>query len=90
MWSSNILYSVRCKSMIFHVQLAIDDESKNITAFNTPFGRYRYKRLPMGITPAPKLFQRTLGDIYAGVEGVESRCDEGTHTKLRETLQKAT
>jgi hypothetical protein len=75
-----------------YFQIQLDDESKNLTAFNTPFGRYRYKRLPMGITSAPELFQRAFGDIFAGVEGVESIMNdfliaadtmEGQNAKLR-------
>ena len=31
-------------------QVQLDDESSKLCTFNTPFGRYRFLRLPMGIT----------------------------------------
>ena len=32
----------------WHIKL--DDESSYLTTFNTPFGRYRWKRMPFGIS----------------------------------------
>ena len=39
-------------------------KSSYLTTFSTPFGRYRYKRLPMGISSAPELYQQAMNDIY--------------------------
>ena len=39
-------------------QQALDDESQLLTTFNTPFGRYCYKRLPFGIKSAQEVFQK--------------------------------
>jgi hypothetical protein len=81
-----------------YFQLQLDEQSKNYTAFNTPFGRYRYKRLPMGITSAPELFQHVFSDIFSCVDGVEMIMDdfliaadtlEDHNMMLRDTLQKA-
>ena len=36
----------------FH-QIELDEKSSMMTTFNTPFGRYRYLRLPVGICSAP-------------------------------------
>ena len=35
----------------------LDEESSLKTTFNTPFGRYKYLRLPFGISSAPEVFQ---------------------------------
>ena len=43
----------------FH-QIRLDRESSKLTTFNTPFGRYRYFRLPMGICSAPEVFHKTV------------------------------
>jgi hypothetical protein len=40
----------------WHVHL--DEESSYLTTFNTPFGRYRWLRMPFGITSAPEEYQR--------------------------------
>ena len=41
----------------WHVQL--DDESSKLTTFDTPYGRYRWKRLPFGVSVASEIFQET-------------------------------
>ena len=41
----------------FH-QIKFDEESSKLTTFITPYGRYRFKRLPYGITSAPEYFQK--------------------------------
>ena len=38
----------------WHVQL--DRASSDLTTCNTPFGRYCWRRLPFGISPAPEIF----------------------------------
>ena len=43
-----------------YFQLELDEQWQPLTYFITPFGRYMYKRLPMGITAAPELYQRAM------------------------------
>ena len=38
-------------------QVPLDDESADFTTFSTPMGRYRYRRLPFGITKSFKSFK---------------------------------
>ena len=59
-----------------YFQIVLDEKSRDYTAFNTPFDRYRYKRLPMGITSAPELFQRVFGDIFSRIDGLEIIMDD--------------
>jgi hypothetical protein len=37
-------------------QVLLDEVSSKMCTFSTPFGRYRYLRLPFGISPAPEVF----------------------------------
>lgn len=37
-------------------QIELDNDSANLCTFNTPFGRYRFNRLPFGICSAPEVF----------------------------------
>ena len=57
----------------FH-QIPLDEESSKICSFSTPFGMYRYKRLPFGIIDAFETFQRTM-DKHFG-EWSESNIDD--------------
>ena len=55
-------------SGFFHLPLS--EESKHLTTFLTPFGRYRFNRLPMGITLAPEVYQRKMAEMLDGLPGV--------------------
>ena len=52
----------------WHVQL--DDKSSRLTTFDTPFGRYRWKRLPFGVSVASEIFQKRLNQALDGLNGL--------------------
>ena len=54
----------------WHVEL--DDESSFLTTFNTPFGSYRFKRLPFGLSSSPEVFQRRMHEMIEGLHGCEN------------------
>lgn len=37
--------------------VVLDDEASKMTAFQTPFGRYKWKRLPFGLSVSAEIFQ---------------------------------
>ena len=39
-------------------QIELDEDSANLFAFNTPFGRYRFMRMPFGIHSASEVFSK--------------------------------
>ena len=41
-------------------QVEISESSRVKTAFNTPFGQFAYKRMPMGLTSSPSTFMRIV------------------------------
>ena len=80
----------------FH-QVVLTDESKLLTTFIAPFGRYAYNRLPFGITSAPEFYQQQVSQIIAGVPGavcltddiVVAGRDEAEHdSRLKEVLSR--
>ena len=54
-----------------YFQIELTDKSQDLTTFNTPFGRYKYLRLPMGISSVPEIYQRAIGETFADINGVE-------------------
>lgn len=47
-------------------QIKLDRESSMLTTFSTPFGRYRFLRMPFGICSASEVFQRSMEQLFAG------------------------
>ena len=57
-------------------QIPLDEESRLLTTFVTPFGRYCFNRLPFGISSAPEIFQRTLSRILEDLDGTICQMDD--------------
>jgi len=81
-----------------YFQIKLSDRSSMLTTFNTPFGRYRYLRLPMGIKSASDVYQRKMVESFGNIDGVEIVVDDilvhGTtmeehNTRLRQVLERA-
>lgn len=62
------------RSGFWHVVL--DEKSSYLTTFQTPFGRFRWKRMPFGISSAPEVFQRRMHELIEGLQGVEVIADD--------------
>ena len=50
--------------------MQLDDESSKLTTFATPFGRYRWKHLPFGISVASEIFQKRLNQALDRLDGL--------------------
>ena len=50
-------------------QIPLSEESRSLTTFITPFGRYAFNKLPFEICSAPEHFQRRMNQILSGQEG---------------------
>ncbi|UYV69315.1 K02A2.6-like, partial [Cordylochernes scorpioides] len=57
-------------------QIPLSEESSSLTTFLTPFGRYRFKRLPFGISSAPDVFQRKMSNLLESQSGVNCHMDD--------------
>ena len=57
-------------------QVELTKESSLLTTFITPFGRYRFNRLPFGITSAPEHFQRHMSEVLQDLEEVVCLIDD--------------
>ena len=57
-------------------QIPVDEESSRLLTFNTPFGRYRFTRLPFGIHSASEVFQFEVAHIIEGIPGAANVQDD--------------
>lgn len=59
-----------------YYQIKLSEKSSYLTTFNTPFGRYRYLRMPMGAKCSSEVFQREMVHHFGGFEGTEIVVDD--------------
>lgn len=62
---------IDAKKEYWHVPL--DKQSSLLTAFNSPFGRYHFTRLPFGLIVSHDIFQKELDialEVLSGVTGI--------------------
>ncbi|PIK54155.1 hypothetical protein BSL78_08940 [Apostichopus japonicus] len=57
-------------------QLELSEDSRDLTAFITHEGLYRFKRVCFGLASAPSAFQKMMSSILAGLPGVECYLDD--------------
>ena len=69
--------------------LKLDDASSRLTTFETPFGRYRWLRLPFGISPAPEIFQARMHEALIGLKGIRCVADDILIAGMGETEAEA-
>lgn len=57
-------------------QMELDSRSADLTTFMTPFGRYRWERVPFGLNCAPEMFQKKMDQIFGDIPNVEIYFDD--------------
>lgn len=79
----DILYRLNGKSLFTVIDLSdgfwqvqLDNESADLTCFNTHKGRYRFNRLPFGLSIAPEVFQKCMVKIFGGLANVDIYFDD--------------
>lgn len=55
------------KSAYYQIELA--EDSKHLTAFSTPYNKYEFNRVPMGLAGAPLTFQKAVNKIFSDLLG---------------------
>ena len=65
------IYKVGCQQWVLAAR-----NSRLLTTFITPFGRYCFHKLPLGITSAPELFQRCMSSVLNGLSCVVCLMDD--------------
>ena len=57
-------------------QIPIREADQDLLAFITPFGKFKYKRLPMGYSDSSDQFLMATDPIVAGVDRVDKSIDD--------------
>ena len=65
---ARVFSTVDLKSGYWHCIL--DLESSALTTFVTPYGRYRWRRLPFGLSASSEIFQKHLHQALENLDGV--------------------
>ena len=56
--------------------VVLDEDSSKLTTFNTPFGRFRFLRLPFGLKSAGEVFHKKVAMLFENIEGVVTSMDD--------------
>lgn len=59
-----------------YLQVPLHPSSRNLTAFVTHVGVFRYTRMPFGLSSAPSCFQKIMASVLAGIPGVAIYLDD--------------
>ena len=57
-------------------QVPLSKDSRLLTTFITPYGRFYFNKLPFGITSAPEHFQQCMNDLLQDLPGVACHVDD--------------
>ena len=71
---ARVFTKVDLASAFWHLEL--DHESSMLTTFATPYGRYRWLRLPFGLSVSSEIFQKRLHQELYGLPGVKCIADD--------------
>ena len=57
-------------------QVKLSEKSSKLTTFWTPFGRFRFLRLPFGLCSSSEIFQMKLYEITHDLDGIQVMADD--------------
>lgn len=69
------LFSLLDLRSAYH-QIPLAAESQDLTTFITPFGAYKFLRLPFGLASAASVFQKFMDSIHSGISGTQAYQDD--------------
>ena len=71
---ANIFSKIDCNSAFW--QRKLSEDSRLLTTFITPFGRFCFNHLPYGILIGTEQFQKVMTDLLGDIDGVEVQTDD--------------
>ena len=71
---AKIFSKIDCNSAFW--QRKLSEDSRLLTTFITPFGRFCFNRLAYGISTGTEQFQKVMTDLLGDIDGVEVQIDD--------------
>ena len=59
-----------------YYHIVLSEEALDMCTIVTEFGKYRYERLPMGVTCSPDIFQAKIYELLGNIEGTRAYIDD--------------
>ena len=72
----NFKYATSLDMNMGYYHIRLSTEASHMCTIITEFGKYRYKRLPMGVTCSPDIFQSKIYDLLGDIEGLKAYIDD--------------
>ena len=69
-------YATQLDLNMGYYTIRLDPDSSKICTIILPWGKYSYKRLPMGLSGSPDIFQEKMSDLMAALEYVRTYLDD--------------
>ena len=73
---SNFTYATALDLVMGYYNIRLSNDAKKICTIVTPFGKYEYNRLPMGVSIAPDIFQDQICQLFDDLESVRKFIDD--------------
>ena len=72
----SISYATALDLYMGYYTIRLDNDASRICTINFPWGKYSYKRLPMGIAGSPDIFQAKMSELMRNLEFVRTYLDD--------------
>lgn len=69
MANAKVFNKLDCSKAFYQIKLS--EKSSKLTTFQTPFGRYRFLRMPYGVKVASEVYHKQFSRMFERVPNVE-------------------
>ena len=73
---SNFTYATALDLVMGYYNITLSPDASKLCTITTPFGKYEYLRLPMGVSVAPDIFQDRICQLFEDLESVRAFIDD--------------
>ena len=73
---SNFTYATALDLVMGYYNIRLSADASKLCTIITPFGKYEYNRLPMGVSIAPDIFQDRICQLFDDIECVRKFIDD--------------